>query len=113
MNLSRWRWPSLSLLLLILVVTLLAETTKSLGEPPRQTSEDTLDAHLGNGYEALKEEKYETAEKEFRRALALDPSLAMRARFPLAVALFQQNKFVDARREFETVRRAGCVGGGR
>lgn len=106
MSLSRWQWPSLFLLLLIPVVTLRAETTKALGEPPRQTSEDSLDAHLGSGYEALKQEKYETAEKEFRRALALDPNLAMRARFPLAVALFEQNKFADSRREFAAVRRA-------
>jgi len=106
MSLSRWRWQSLFLLLLIPALTIHPETTKPPDKPSGQSSEDSLDAHLGNGYEALKEEKYETAEKEFRRALALDPSLAMRARFPLAVALFQQNKFADARREFETVRRA-------
>ncbi len=62
--------------------------------------------HLGQGYEALKQEQYEAAEKEFRAALAIDPHLAMRARFPLAVSLFEQHKYVEARQEFETVRRA-------
>ena len=73
---------------------------------PRQPAGDALEPHIGSGYQALKEEKYDVAEQEFRAALALDPNLAMRARFPLAVALFEQNKFADARREFQTVRRA-------
>jgi Flp pilus assembly protein TadD len=42
---------------------------------------------------------------EFRAALKLDPKLALRARFPLAVALFEMKKGDEARREFETVRR--------
>lgn len=64
---------------------------------------DSLQTHLGNGYEALKQEQYESAEKEFRAALAIDPTLAMRARFPLAVALFEQHKYPDSRHEFQTV----------
>ena len=67
---------------------------------------DSLEFHLGAGYESLRQEKYETAEREFRAALALDPSLALRARFPLAVALFEQHKNAEARREFENVRQA-------
>lgn len=65
---------------------------------------DSLELHLGKGYESLKQEKYEDAEKEFRAALAIDPSLDMRARFPLAVALFEQHKNTEARREFLAVR---------
>ncbi len=68
-------------------------------------SPDSLIVRLGNGYEALKQEQYETAEKEFRAALSIDPSLAMRARFPLAVALFEEHKFPESRQEFEAVRR--------
>jgi tetratricopeptide (TPR) repeat protein len=64
----------------------------------------TVEQHLGKGYEALKQERYEDAEKEFRAALAMDPSLGMRAQFPLAVALFEQHKSTEARRELETVR---------
>src|SRR5208337_1375060 len=67
---------------------------------------DSLEAHLGNGYEALKQEQYDVAEKELRAALAIDPSLALRARFPLAVALFEQHKSIEARHEFGTVRKA-------
>jgi tetratricopeptide (TPR) repeat protein len=67
---------------------------------------DTPDAHLGKGYAALRQERYETAASEFRAALKLDPSLVMRARFPLAVALFELKQPADARREFEAVRRA-------
>jgi len=105
MNFSFWRWPSLFLLLLAPAVATCTQPAAHPVEPSGQVAEDSLDSHLGKGYEALKEEKYETAEKEFRAALALDATLAMRARFPLAVALLQQNKFADARREFEAVRR--------
>ena len=104
MNFSFWRWPSLFLLLLAPAVATCTQPAAHPVEPSGQVAEDSLDSHLGKGYEALKEEKYETAEKEFRAALALGPTLALRARFPLAVALFQQNKFPDARREFQTVR---------
>lgn len=69
-------------------------------------SNDSLQTHLGNGYEALKQEQYDTAEKEFRAALAIDSTLAMRARFPLAVALFEQHKYPDSRREFQAVLQA-------
>ena len=69
-------------------------------------TQDTAEAHLGRGYNALKEDRYEAAAAEFRAALRLDPSLVMRARFPLAVALFELKQSADARREFEAVRRA-------
>jgi len=65
---------------------------------------DTSEAHLGKGYDALKQDKYEVAVSEFRSALRLDPSLVLRARFPLAVALFELHKPDEARRELEAVR---------
>ena len=45
------------------------------------------------------------AEDEFRAALALDPS-GLEARTFLAVALFEQHKWAESRREFEVVNRA-------
>jgi Flp pilus assembly protein TadD len=71
---------------------------------PPQTP-DTAEAHLGKGYDALKQERYDAAAAEFRAALRLDPALVMRARFPLGVALFQLKRSEEARREFEAVRR--------
>jgi Flp pilus assembly protein TadD len=68
-------------------------------------AQDTPEAHLGKGYDALRQDRYEEAASEFRAALALDPKLVMRARFPLAVALFEQKRSTEARREFEAVRR--------
>jgi Flp pilus assembly protein TadD len=65
---------------------------------------DTPEAHLGKGYDALKQDTYEVAVSEFRAALQLDPGLVLRARFPLAVALFELHKSEEARRELETVR---------
>lgn len=65
---------------------------------------NTPEAHLGKGYDALKQDMYELAVSEFRAALQLDPSLVLRARFPLAVALFESHKFEESRRELETVR---------
>src|SRR5258708_28624696 len=66
---------------------------------------DSPDAHLGGAYDALRNDKYEVAAAEFRAALKLDPKLTLRARFPLAVALFEMKKPGEARREFESVRR--------
>jgi Flp pilus assembly protein TadD len=60
---------------------------------------------LGKGYEALKNDRYDVAVTEFQAALKLDPKLVLRARFPLAVALFELHKSLDARREFDIVRR--------
>ena len=66
---------------------------------------DTAESHLGKGYDALRQEQYDVAAAEFRAALQLDPTLIMRARFPLAVALFELKESADARREFDAVRR--------
>jgi tetratricopeptide (TPR) repeat protein len=79
-------------------------TASVFAQQPADPNANSLQVHLGSGYEALKQEQYETAEKEFRAALAIDPGLAMRARFPLAVALFQEHRFPDARQELQTVR---------
>jgi tetratricopeptide (TPR) repeat protein len=66
---------------------------------------ESPEAHLGKGYADLSQERYDAAANEFREALKLDSSLVMRARFPLAVALFEMKQTADARREFEAVRR--------
>ena len=63
------------------------------------------DAHLGRAYDALRNDRYEVAAAEFRAALKIDPKLTLRARFPLAVALFEMKKPEEARQEFEAVRR--------
>ena len=68
-------------------------------------SNASAETHLGRGYDALKQDRYEEAVQEFRAALAADPSLVMRARFPLAVALFEAHKPDEARQEFEQVRK--------
>jgi tetratricopeptide (TPR) repeat protein len=67
--------------------------------------QETAEGHLGRGYDALRQERYEAAAGEFRAALQLDPKLVTRARFPLAVSLFELKQTAEARREFETVRR--------
>jgi Tfp pilus assembly protein PilF len=66
--------------------------------------QETAEAHLGRGYDALRQDRYQTAADEFRAALQLDQKLVTRARFPLAVALFELKQTADARREFEAVR---------
>jgi len=69
-----------------------------------QAVADTPEAHLGKGYDALRQDQYDVAAGEFRAALQSDPKLTLRARFPLAVALFELHKSDEARHEFETVR---------
>jgi len=70
------------------------------------SSSDTPEAHLGAGYEDLKNNRFEAAAREFRAALALNPKLVLQADFPLAVSLFELHQMEEARREFEAVRRA-------
>lgn len=67
-------------------------------------ADNSAEFHVGKGLEDMKNSRYQEAVKEFRAALALDPNLVVRARFPLAVALFGLFDIKDARREFERVR---------
>ena len=67
--------------------------------------QNSAETHLGRAYSALKLDRYDEAAREFRAALEVDPKLTMRARFPLAVALFEMKDAAAARRELETVRR--------
>ena len=71
----------------------------------KSVTRDTPEAHLGKGYDALKQDRYAAAASEFRAALEIDPTLTLRARFPLAVALFELHKSDEARHELEVVRR--------
>jgi len=71
---------------------------------PKPSPGSDPEAHLGRGYDALKQDQYDAAVSEFRAALKLDPTLTLRARFPLAVALFELHKSDEARREFKIVR---------
>ncbi len=72
---------------------------------PQTSGVDAPEAHLGKAYDSLKQDRYDEAAGEFRAALKLDPTLTLRARFPLAVALFEMKKFDEARQELETVHR--------
>jgi tetratricopeptide (TPR) repeat protein len=65
---------------------------------------DTAEAHLGKGYEAEKDERYQVAAKEFQAALALNPGL-VRARYQLAVCWFALGKTQEARQEFERLEK--------
>jgi tetratricopeptide (TPR) repeat protein len=105
-NSRAWRWEILLLLFLSAGPILCSQGYVQDRDSQKAAVGDSLELHLGNGYEALRQERYEEAEKEFRAALTMDPSLVMRAQFPLAVALFEQHKTAAARREFEAVRHA-------
>jgi tetratricopeptide (TPR) repeat protein len=96
---------------LLLSATLLAAlgagTAASQQAPATKSApDDAIEAHLGKGYDALREDRYQEAGNEFQAALALDPTLVEKARFPLAVALFEQHKSGDSRSQFEAVRKA-------
>jgi Tfp pilus assembly protein PilF len=91
--------------MLILVVVATVNSSSRQASPLKPARAETTEAHLGRGYDALRQDRYDVAVSEFRAALALDPKLVLRARFPLAVALFELHKSDEARQEFEAVRR--------
>lgn len=72
--------------------------------PGTQKAEDSPEVHLARGHDDLNHNRYRQAEGEFRAALALDPRLTVRARFPLAVTLFSLQERDEARAQFEAVR---------
>ena len=103
LNTIRRRIPVLliTLALLTLGIELASTQQPPVAKPPATNAPE---AHLGKGYDALKQDQYDVAVGEFRAALELDPTLTLRARFPLAVALFELHKSEEARRELEIVR---------
>jgi tetratricopeptide (TPR) repeat protein len=86
------------------ILALVAAAVKLSAGQEAPAASDIPDVHLGKGYDALKQDKYEVAASEFQAALNLDPKLVLKARFPLAVAFFEMHKGSDARRELEAVR---------
>jgi Tfp pilus assembly protein PilF len=100
-----WAQGRAAIILTAFVLGPLLGIVATQNAPDSQPETDATRAHLGRGYDALKQDRYEEAEQEFRAALEADPSLVLRARFPLAVALFESHKADEARREFEMVRR--------
>ena len=79
-----------------------AQGTKTSNDAPK--TKDSPETHLSNGYEALRQDRYEAAAEEFRAALQIDPTLTLRARFPLAVALFESKRLDESRKEFQAVQ---------
>jgi len=93
-----------ALMLTVSFFALAQDSSKPQAESSAENNSST-EEHLGRGYAALKNDRFEEAADEFRAALELDPKLLLRARFPLAVALFELRQPEEARREFETVHR--------
>jgi len=95
---------------LILFSASLTTTFSPAQSPSTNSSEGTdsnqaLSLHLGKGYDAIREERYEDAVRELQAALAIDPTLAMRARFPLAIAFFEQRNYSLSRTELKRVQK--------
>jgi tetratricopeptide (TPR) repeat protein len=91
------------LLTVLLTMAMLLASGSSIAQTTPSVSE--AETHVSMGYEALKQDRYDAAIREFQAALAIDPTLVLRARFPLGVALFENHRPEDARREFEAVRK--------
>ena len=110
LSISRLTAQSKSCILaLVAVLPMITPAARSLAyqdtSAVKSITSDTPETHLGKGYDALKQDRYDAAAGEFRAALEIDPTLTLRARFPLAVALFELHKSDEARRELEVVRR--------
>jgi len=66
------------------------------------SSADTIEAHLGRGYEDVQNQRFQEATREFQAALALNPGL-VRIRYQLAVCYFALRQFSQSRNEFKQV----------
>src|SRR5258708_31589650 len=95
----------LSVGLVLIVGWAMSQASAQAPPDAKAPNADLVEAHLGKGYDALKQDRYDLAASEFRAALDLDPTLVLRARFPLAVSLFELHKSDEARKELEAVRR--------
>ncbi len=100
---ARLRSAHAALLVMVSLFTVLSAAQSQLEHKADHASESP-EAHVGRGYDALKDDNFTVAASEFRSALKLDPKLTLRARFPLGVALFEMKQLDEARTEFETVR---------
>ena len=105
MSSDRHRRISILVVLCAALAATAAATDPPKKPPQKQPAKASPNAHLGKGYDALKQDRYDVAVEEFRAALAIDPKLTLRARFPLAVALFESHQSEASRKELETVRR--------
>lgn len=65
---------------------------------------DTVEAHVGKGYQLVQDSRYLDATREFRAALALNPGL-VRVRYQLAVCYFALQQWQESRQEFERLLR--------
>jgi tetratricopeptide (TPR) repeat protein len=66
------------------------------------SSTDTVETHVGKGYEDFQNQRFQEAAREFQAALALDPSL-VRIRYQLAVCYFALRQYSQSRNEFKEV----------
>jgi len=89
-------------LTVFLTFALIVSTWMARAQEPAPA--DTAETHLGRGYEAEKDERYQVAAKEFQAALRLNPRL-VRARYQLAVCWFLLGKTQEARQEFEHLQK--------
>lgn len=87
-----------------LVVSLAFALSILMGRAQEIPSTDSAEVHVGKGYEAVKDERYQVAAEEFQAALALNPKLAA-ARYQLAACLFALGRSQEARQEFELVQK--------
>ena len=94
----------LSLSLLLPFVWLASATPRDFQEKSGASTTNTVAAHLGKGYDLVKDERYREAAVEFQAALALEPT-HVRARYQLAVCWFAMLELEKARSEFERVRK--------
>jgi len=94
----------ISRMLVLSLTTLVPARAVPHDSPAAEQASNAVEPHLGKAYDALKQDRYDEAVNEFRAALNLDSTLTLRARFPLAVALFEMKKFDEAHHELEAVR---------
>jgi len=100
-----WAASGCGVLALLLGLTATAHGQNSSSRMGKAAgSQESTELHLGAGYADLKSDRYQEAVGEFRAALAINPTLVLRARFPLAVALFELQRIGEARQEFDAVR---------
>jgi Tfp pilus assembly protein PilF len=95
MNPAKLRQAAILVIASSLLILLLSQNvlSQAASPPDKPTGLGAAESHLGKGYDALKQDRYEVAVEEFRAALAIDPLRGCSPRSAVTIFAFKLFQF--------------------